>query len=145
MQPQAIADLMGLSVDEVERLLALNPAAIYEDAAYLRVVHTLDTGVLRATLQAVRDIYEDGLPPIKEKYGLSDTIMSGYTLGNWVLGFLTAPDHLNDMLERHASIPTDVIEDALPELVDLLEDLSNGKDEWQRALVTFSLPLIARG
>lgn len=145
MQPQAIAGYMGLTVKDVDQLLALSPAAVYDDPIYQEVVASLDPTLLRTTLGQVRDIYAAGLDPIKEKYGLSDTIMSGFTLGNWVLGFLTSPNHLNDMLERHANIPPQAIEDALPELVDLLEDLDDGRAEWQRVLVTFSLPLIAKG
>jgi hypothetical protein len=145
MQPKSIAVYMGISVDEAGRLLALSPAAVYDDSAYQDAVNRLDVDLLRHTLVHVRAAYENGLDPIKEKYGLSDTVMSGFTLGNWVLGFLADPDHMNDMLERHARIPTDVIENALPELVGLLEDIPEGRAEWQRALVTFSLPLIARG
>ncbi len=145
MHPESIANYMGIPVDEVERLLALPPADVYADAAYLNVINRLDEKLLRRTLLHVRMAYEDGLDPIKEKYNLSDTIMSGYTLGNWVLGFLAAPGHLSAMLDRHARIPADVIEATLPELTDLLGDLPEGGAEWQRALVAFSLPMIAKG
>ncbi|MBN1564569.1 MAG: hypothetical protein JXA10_12060 [Anaerolineae bacterium] len=145
MQTETMATYMGLSVNEVERLLALPPAAIYDDPAYQAVVNQLDADVLRQTLGHVRAVYDKGLAPIKAKYGLSNTIMSGFTLGNWVLGYLTTPDHLNNMLDRHAALPREVIAAALPELVALLDDLPAGRGEWQRALVTFSLPLIAGG
>ena len=130
---------------DARRLLALSPADVYTDPVYQDVVARLDADLLRQTLVHVRAAYEDGLGPIKEKYGLSNTIMSGFTLGNWVLGFLTSPDHLNDMLDRHAALSQDVIAAALPELVDLLDDLPAGRAEWQCALVAFSLPLIAQG
>ena len=145
MHPESIADTMGISVADAERLLALPPADIYADAVYHAVVECLDATLLHQTLKHVRAVYDEQLDPIKEKYGLSDTIMSGFTLGNWVLGFLASPDHLNDMLERHTQIPTDIIEDVLPELVDLMVELPEGSAEWQCALVTFSLPLIAKG
>jgi hypothetical protein len=145
MQSAIIAAYTGLSTDDVTRLLALPPAAIYQDPAYQGVVNRLDATLLRRTLVHVRAAYDDGLASIKEKHGLTGTIMSGFTLGNWVLGFLNAPDHLNDMLDRHARIPENVIEAVLPELVALLDDLPEARAEWQCALVTFSLPLIVKG
>ena len=145
MLENTLARCVNVPVEEVERLLALSPDALYNDPLYLDLVGQLDAATLETTATYARAAYETQLPPIKAKYGLSDTVMSGYTLCNWVLGFLMYPEKLRDMLTRHARIPTDTIEATLPELIAILADLPDGSAEWQQALVTLSLPLIARG
>jgi len=145
MHPEEIADLLHITVDEANRLLNLAPKALYQDAGYQSLVQQLDANRLHKTAPQARAAYPHSLDPVKEKYGLSDTIMSGYTLVNWVLGFLQSPTHLPDMLDRHARLDRDTIEAVLPELLDILGDLEDGSHDWQQALMVFSLPLIARG
>ncbi len=70
--------------------------------------------------------------------------MSGYTLVNWVLGFMMYPERMRDMLSVHASVSSGVVADMLPHLVDLLEKLPENREDWQRALLIFSLPLVVQ-
>ncbi len=76
---------------------------------------------------------------------LSGTIMSGYTLCNWVLGFLKQPTGMADVLKYHASVPSGKIAASLPELLELPDETRVGSAEWKKALVVFSLPMIATG
>lgn len=136
-----LAQQLNTTPQEVERLLALPAAEVYDDPVYLEFVSHLHADTLQATSRAVRDIYETALEPLKEQHGLGGTVMSGYTLVNWVLGFLSYPDTMRDMLERHANLPVDLIAEVLPELIELVGEANV---EWQHALAVFSLPLLAR-
>jgi hypothetical protein len=137
-----LATYAQVSAAEIDRLLALRPEAIYQDKIYQTWIASLDTVQLSSNLPHARAAYDRGLDPIKHKYKLSGTIMSGHTLCNWVLGFLMYPEKLRDMLDHHASVPTRSVAAALPELIALLDDMPSGRDEWQRALVIFTLPLL---
>jgi hypothetical protein len=139
-----LATYLNVAPREVERLLALSPQAIYQDKGYLGLVGQLNSTQLNRTAEHAYEAYNQGLPPLKEQYGLSDSVMSGYTLCNWVLGFLMYPEQMRDMLERHAAVPTDTVAAMLPELIQLLDTMPAGRDDWQRALIVFSLPLLAR-
>jgi imidazolonepropionase-like amidohydrolase len=128
--------------DEIARWIALPPEAIYQDTAYRALVAQLDASELDRTADYTRQAYDAGLTPIKERYNLQDTIMSGYTLSNWVLGYLMNREMIPQLLDQHATIPPDVIRAILPELLDLLEDIPEGREEWQRALVALTIPLM---
>jgi hypothetical protein len=144
MLAAALATYAQVPVDEVERLMSLRPEAIYQDTTYQAWITSLDTILLSRELPHARAAYDRGLNPIKEKYKLAGTIMSGHTLCNWVLGFLMYPEKLRDMLDHHAAVPVQSVAAALPELLALLEEMPSGREEWQRALVIFTLPLLVR-
>ena len=145
MLTQQLATYTGLSEAEVERLLALSATEIYDDPAYLALIPLLDEEILRATAAQVQQIYEDQLPALKEKHRLGGTIMSSYTLVNWVLGFLMYPEQLRDMLKYHRRLSAEQVADMLPELFALLEMLNEGREAWETALAVISLPLLATG
>ncbi len=138
-----LAPYLNVRPQEVARMLSLKPDQIYADETYRKIVASLNSSVLQKTSDYAYDTYEKKLPVLKEKYGLAGTVMSGYTLCNWVLGFLMYPETMPDMLERHARIPTSLVADMLPELITALDDLPSGRADWQRALIAFSLPLLA--
>jgi hypothetical protein len=138
------ANYAGLPADETERLLAMPAEAIYQDGGYLSRVTGLDVSLLHNTARFVREAYDKGLPDLKARYGLAGTVMSGFTLCNWVLGYLNYPTKLSDLLGQHERIPVKTMTDMLPELVDLLEGVPEGRQEWERALLIITLPLLAR-
>ncbi len=143
MSVDNLSQYSGIPADTIEHWLSLPPAAIYEDSDYLSWVTSLNEQILSATLPEVRAIYDSSLAEIKERYHLSDTIMSAHTLGNWVLGFLKFPDRMRDMLDRHTSVSPSMVASALPEMAALLDAMNDdgGRAEWQRALVLFSIPI----
>ena len=138
------ANYAGLPADETERLLAMGAEAIYQDKRYQFLVTGLDASLLHNTAGHVRDVYDKELPDLKARYGLAGTVMSGFTLCNWVLGYLNYPTKLSDLLGQHERIPVKTMADMLPELVDLLESVPEGREEWERALLIITLPLLAR-
>jgi hypothetical protein len=145
MSASALAHYAGISEDEFNRLLSLSAAAMYTDPSYQKLISQLDAAALSQTLPYARTVYEKYLPDIKEKYGLAGTVMSGYTLCNWVLGFLMRPERITDMLERHVNVPTQTIINALPDLAAVLDEAEQGGPDWQKALIIFSMPLMVAG
>ena len=142
---QQLATYTGLPETEIERLLALSPVEIYDDPAYLALIPQLDEETLKASAAHVQQIYGEQLPSLKDKHRLGGTIMSSYTLVNWVLGFLMYPERLRDMLHYHQRLSTEQVAGMLPELFALLDDLPEGRDAWKTALAVISLPLLANG
>jgi hypothetical protein len=144
MQLDTIAQYAGVSQGEIKRLLALPSQDIYQDPTYQSWVKQLDQQLLLQSSEAVRNVYDRELPDLKDRYGLTGSIMSSYTLCNWVLGFLMFPARLSNMIEHHASVPTGTIGQALPELLEYVGEIPTGGAEWQRALTLMTLPLLVR-
>ena len=143
MLVQQLATYTGLPEAEIERLLQLSPSEIYDDPVYLDLIPQLDEETLKATAAQVQQLYSDHLPALKDKHKLSGSIMSSYTLVNWVLGFLMYPERLRDMLHYHRRLSADQVAAMLPELFDLLSSLNEGRDAWEMAMAVISLPPLA--
>ena len=143
MTSEELARYAGMSAHEIERLLALPAAKIYEDPVYRDMVASLDREHLDRTAKYARDVYDKHILALQEQYNLNSSLMGGYTLSNWVLGFLMYPKRMIDMLQYHTSLPPNMIATLLPQLVQLLDEVPEGREEWQRALIIFSLPLLA--
>ncbi len=140
---QQLATYTGLPEAEIERLLALSPTEIYDDPAYLALIPSLDAEMLKATAAQVQQIYADRLPALKDKHQLGGSIMSSYTLVNWVLGFLMYPERLRDMLHYHRKLSAQQVASMLPDLFELLNEMNEGREAWATALAVISLPLLA--
>ncbi|MBN1565502.1 MAG: hypothetical protein JXA10_16775 [Anaerolineae bacterium] len=138
-----VAHYLNISEADVQRLKALAPQAMYADAFYQSLITQLDSQVLHDTAGDARAVYAEHLEELKAQHGLTDSIMSGHTLVNWVLGFLMYPDKLGDMIDRHANVASHTITETLPDLINMLAEIpsATGQTEWQRALVLFTLPL----
>jgi len=144
MLARTLAPYLNVTPQDVDRLLSMPPAEIYADKFYQDLVIQLDPRLLQKTSDYAYSAYDEHLPSLKEEYGWLNTLMGGYTLCNWVLGFLMYPETLPDLLPHHARIPNDVVAEVLPKLVALLDTMPQGREEWQRALVVLSLPLLVR-
>lgn len=147
MLEQTLATHIGVSQAEVSRLLKMKQSQIYTDPNYQRWLHSLDAARLNDTLQLARAAYEKKLPYftnlLKTDYGLADTPMSAFTLGNWVVGFLQYPEQISDLARMHNKLPREAVVRMLPEMIGMLDDLPQARAEWQRALALMALPLAA--
>lgn len=138
-----IATYLDISQTEADRLYTLSAEEIYHDPFYQSLIAELNETLLHQTAGDARAAYTEHLNELKAHHGLSDSIMSGHTLVNWVLGYLMYPDRLVDLLDRHAAVPAHLVAETLPELLNILNDIPSlsGRQEWQRALILFALPL----
>jgi len=147
MKTGEIAHYTGQSTSEINRLLGLGQAAVYADPVYKDWVKSLDVTLLHQTLPMARAIYERLLPSftarLKDSYGIDSSPMSAFTLGNWLVGFLQYPDQINQLAHLHRRIPKAALEEGLPDILQALEELPNGKREWQKAMTVLMLPLLS--
>lgn len=101
--------------------------------------------MLHDSLPHARNAYERSLPRftqiLKEKYGLSNTPMSAFTLGNWLVGFLRYPESIADMPKLHQRVPA-AFREMLPEMLKMLDNVPHGA-QWQKALALMALPMMA--
>lgn len=149
MLADTISRYSGAAAGDVSRWLTLSPEAIYEDPAYLDLINGLDKEFLQETVITAREAYREGLDDlakkIEVKYDVENPVMSAFTLGNWLVGFLYSPTTLPDLLERHGRVPAEAIREGLPELLGMLESMPTGRQEWQQALALLSIPLVTEG
>jgi hypothetical protein len=147
MLAHLLADYIGITSPAVERLLRMRPSDIYQDPMYKKLVESLDREYIRSTLRDAHKAYKMGLPQFMEDlssiHRFSDTPMSAYTLSNCLVAYLDAPEHMADFLDRHNHIPKDLMRDGLPHLIQMLSQMPQGCNEWQRAMAIISIPLVA--
>lgn len=142
-----ISKYTGMDQAEVERLLALSSKEVFADPAYQDMVNALDKKLLESTVINAREAYRGRVEAfsasLEAKYKLQNPTMSAFTLANWLVGFLYSPDNLSDLLDRHERVPKEALVDGLPEILDMLDNMDDGRAEWQHAMALLSLPLIA--
>lgn len=142
MNPKTLAVYAGTTDTEIERLLALKPDELYADSGYQMLVDQLEITTLENSMREARQAVDANIQRIKIKHDLLGTMMSGYTLVNWTIGFLQHPQKLPDLLIRHRNLSPDMIMAALPDILDVLGSMEQGAAHWQRALVVLSIPLM---
>lgn len=144
---ELLAAKIGISKAEVSYFLDLSPTTLCKDPEYLAMIKTLDAELLQDSLAVVRSEYDKILPSIRlslqERYQINAEPMSGYTLGNWLIGFLTYPGNMAKLLEFHTHIPSQAITEMASVLIKSLDNMTVARQEWQRALGIFLLPLLA--
>lgn len=147
MIAQALAQYIGVPKAKIERLLALTQEKIYQDAEYQAWINTLNIEQLNKFLPLARAAYEKHLPTFTEhlhtQYNLSNTPMSAFTLGNWLVGFLQYPSQISELSRMHRRLPPQAVREMLPEMIAMLDDMPEGRAEWQRAFALMALPLAA--
>lgn len=145
---QILAHYTGMPSSEVVRLLGMSQRDIYEDSAYKRMVEQLPSTILYETLPQARAAYERYLPQFAEilamRYGMKNTPMSAFTLGNWLVGFVEQPTAIINLSKIHSRLPQQAVIEMLPEMIGMLDGMSEGRENWQRALALMALPLAAR-
>ncbi len=147
MLTNTISKYTGLDPNEVERLLGMSAKDIFADPTFQDMVDKLDKKLLENTVINAREAYrgkvEEFSARLESKYKLQNPTMSAFTLANWLVGFLYSPDNLIDLLDRHERVPKEALADGLPEILDMLSAMDEGRDEWQHAMALLSMPLIA--
>lgn len=121
---------------------------IYNDSAYLNQIRQIDTERLYETLPAARDIDAEYVPQynqiLSERFGLHNSVMSAFTLGNWLVGFLQFPKTLDNLSQHHKRLPKEAMAELLPHMLSVLEDMPHGSADWQKALALLSMPMLSQ-
>lgn len=144
---KTIAHYSGLPVNQINRLLNMRQSQIYADVQYQSWVDALDSQLLYDTLNYAREAYENNLGVfhkiLKDQYNLNNTPMSSYTLGNWLVGFVQVPSKLSELVKMHNNLPLEAVMNMLPQMITMLDEMPEGREEWQKALALIALPLAA--
>lgn len=147
MNSELLAHTIGIPVREIQRLFRLDRVEMYNDSEYRRLVREIDLELLGTTLPLARQVYDrimpDVIAAVRSEFDYAGRGMSAFTLGNWVIGFLTQPDELSKLLEFHDGVPSAVFEISLPSILDALNQIENGGREWAKAMAILSLPLLS--
>ncbi len=148
MVAAVLARYIGVEQNKIERLLALSQAQIYQDAEYQAWIAELNVEQLNDFLPLARAAYEKHLATFTEHlrkcYDMVNTPMSAFTLGNWLIGFLQYPSQISDLSRIHQRLPRQAVLEMLPEMIAMLDDMPEGRAEWQRAFALMALPLAAK-
>jgi hypothetical protein len=146
MNPQEIAQTIGISVDDVNYFLSMSAEELIQNADYIAMLKTLDKELLQQTLPEARMAYESGLPAfqsdLNKRYNMSSRMMSAYTVGNWVVGALQYPENTEAILKMHSHVPGEAVVGGIWDLMEMVQGIPQGAEEWQRALCALSLPLM---
>lgn len=147
MIEDTLAQYTGIPKASISRIIKMPQATVYDDQEYQGWIRALDSNRLHTTLPLARSAYDRHLPEFVEglhaRYSMKDTPMSSYTLGNWLVGFLQYPSTLANLSEIHNRIPQHAFRELLPLLLNMLDDMPAGREDWQRALALMALPLLA--
>ncbi|PJF36918.1 MAG: hypothetical protein CUN49_03005 [Candidatus Thermofonsia Clade 1 bacterium] len=147
MIAEVLAQYIGVEKRKVERLLALKQEQIYEDPEYQAWISKLNVDRLNSFLPLARAAYEKHLATFTEhlrtKYNMVNTPMSAFTLGNWLVGFLHYPSQISELARLHRRLPRQAVLEMLPEMIAMLDDMPEGRAEWQQAFALMALPLAA--
>lgn len=145
---QVLAAYIGLSPNDIHQLTELPAEQIFENPTYKTLIEGLDTEFLKKTLPEARTAYALGLPAfmarLEHDVGINHMSMSAYTLGDWLIRFLEAPETIPVVLNMHLRLTRPIIRAGLPYLLEMLSTMPRGQTEWQRALAIMSLPLVAK-
>lgn len=146
MDALTLAKYVGVSKSQIESFMKLSAHDIFHDEQYLGLMDSLDREFLEQTLPEVRAIYNAKLPAFKEmlaeQYHINTDPMSAYTLGNWLVGVLRYPKTADQIVKMHAKVPGEIVVGGLSYLLDMLDDMTEGKEEWKRAMCVLSIPLM---
>jgi len=146
MTAEEVARYCKVPAHLIRDWMGRSPSDVYRDQQYIRTLYRLDLPYLRATLPRVREFYAENLDSFAEdmeqRYQIARGAMSSFTLGNWVVAFLDHPEYSLNMIERHNHLPSELFGGGLESLMLMLEDLPEGKEQWQQALCLLTFPLM---
>lgn len=148
MNSQEISAYTGLSTQLIQRLQSMSVNNVYADKDYLNALSSLNRDTLQSTLADARQAYENHLEEfsnaIRTGYNLNTDVMSPFTLGNWVVGILEYPDQAKTLIEMHERVPHQALVEHLPGILEILNEMSHGRAEWQKALCLLAFPLMSK-
>jgi len=147
MLANVLATYIDESTEEVQRLLKKTGQEVFMDPLFQEHLAGLDVELLQNTLADARQAYSDGLPSLKgaivQQYDYVTDPVTPFALANWLVGFLKQPDQLMTLVEWHHRVPLEIVRTGLPMLLEMLEMMPEGRQEWQHAVAIVGLALVA--
>lgn len=153
MNQQATVDTftehLNLDVATVEDLLTLNATELPQKEAFQTELGTLDLGLLRETLPTAKSTLENQLPAfytwLKNELHIKRVPDNPNHTTTWVASFLNNQESIQHLVELHRPVPPVALEQAIPRLVSLFNQVEDDKirQQWQSAVALLCLVLAA--
>ena len=146
MKAETISRYTHLPVEDVRQWISQPSSIVYNDQKYLNAVRGLDAEYLEETLPLVREAYENHLTILKQRlqayYDHPVDLMSAATLGTELLRVVQEPETALKIRDMHRPILGAPIRKSLQILLEILEEMPEGAEEWQQALCLLSFPMM---
>jgi len=145
MLSETLSKYVGIPSGDVEHYLGMPVSALASDPNYIQLLQGLDLATLESSMTEAHTLLEQSLPgftdQVTSEYALRRNPMSGYTLANWLLGYLNYPEKMDALVELHDRVPSEAIRKYLPAVISMLDNMGPGREMWQRALASVGIIL----
>lgn len=139
---------LGLTQEITEYLLLQPLSVVLELPHFQEILNNLDIKLLRQTLEEVKPVFTQHLPPfydwLQNELGIENVPDSPKHANEWVINFLYKQERLTRLVELHRPVPLPALEKAVAPLVDIFGILTNDhvRHEWQKAVAALCLVII---
>ena len=145
MLNRILAEAIGHPTNTVTQLLKTPARRLYDDPVYKQLVTEIDNTTLQV-VGGMRPYLDKELPTIvekyKKKYNMTHFPLDSMMLCNWVLGFANMTLALPLLLEKHTDVSRQVMRDALPDLLHILDKAPEGSHVWKKTFAILVIPLV---
>jgi hypothetical protein len=153
MNQQATVDTftehLNLSESRVETLLTLNASELPKQDEFQTELGNLNLSLLRETLPTAKSVLENQLPAfyvwLKQELQIKRVPDSPNHTTTWVANFLNNQESIQHLVELHRPVPPLALEQAIPRLVSLFNQVDDMqiRQQWQSAVALLCLVLAA--
>ena len=140
---------LNLSESTVENLLTLNARALPKQDEFQTELGTLNLDLLRETLPTAKSVLENQLPAfytwLKQELKIKRVPDNPNHTTTWVANFLKNEESIEHLVELHRPVPPVALEQAIPRLVSLFNQVEDQqiRQQWQSAVALLCLVLAA--
>lgn len=140
---------LNLSESTVENLLTLNATELPKEEAFQTELGTLNLDLLRETLPTAKSVLENQLPAfyvwLKQELKIKRVPDNPNHTTTWVANFLKNEESIEHLVELHRPVPPVALEQAIPRLVSLFNQVEDQqiRQQWQSAVALLCLVLAA--
>jgi hypothetical protein len=153
MNQQATVDTftqhLNLSAPKVEELLTLSATELPQQEEFQTELGSLDISFLRETLPTAKSVLENQLPAfytwLKQELQIKRVPDSPDHTTTWVANFLNNQESIQHLVELHRPVPPVALEQAIPRLVSLFNNVNDTqiRQQWQSAVALLCVVLAA--
>lgn len=140
---------LNLSATQVEQLLGMSATQVPQQEAFQTELGSLDLAQLRETLPTAKSVLENQLPAfyawLQNELQIKRVPDSPNHTTTWVANFLNNQESIQHLVELHRPVPPVSLEQAIPRLVSLFNEVEDDqiRQQWQSAVALLCLVLAA--
>lgn len=140
---------LNLDAPTVQNLLSLSATELPKEKAFQTELGNLNLSLLRETLPTAKSVLENQLPAfytwLKNELNIKRVPDSPNHTTTWVANFLNNQESIQHLVELHRPVPPVALEQAVPRLVSLFNQVEDKqiRQQWQSAVALLCLVLVA--